>query len=50
MRGKTALKKKAYITLKEGHKIDIVSGVPSGNSTRALPFGTGSHALHEWLR
>lgn len=27
MRGKTALKKKAYITLKEGQTIDIVSGI-----------------------
>ncbi|MDQ1265231.1 MAG: large subunit ribosomal protein [Bacteroidota bacterium] len=26
MRGKTSLRKKAYITLKEGHTIDIVSG------------------------
>jgi large subunit ribosomal protein L23 len=26
MRGRTALRKKAYITLKEGHSIDIVSG------------------------
>lgn len=30
MRGKTALKKKAYITLKEGQQIEIVSGVGSG--------------------
>jgi len=27
MRGKTALKKKAYITLKEGQSIELVSGV-----------------------
>jgi large subunit ribosomal protein L23 len=27
MRGKTALKKKAYVTLKEGQTIEIVSGV-----------------------
>lgn len=27
MRGKTALKKKAYVTLKEGQQIEIVSGV-----------------------
>ncbi|MDX9789481.1 MAG: 50S ribosomal protein L23 [Candidatus Kapaibacterium sp.] len=27
MRGKTALKKKAYVTLKEGQAIEIVSGV-----------------------
>lgn len=26
MAGKTALRKKAYVTLKEGHEIDIVSG------------------------
>ena len=26
MRGKTALRKKAYVTLKEGHIIDIVAG------------------------
>jgi large subunit ribosomal protein L23 len=29
MRGKTALKKKAYVTLKEGQQIEIVSGVGS---------------------
>lgn len=26
MRGKTALRKKAYVTLKEGYEIDMVSG------------------------
>ena len=26
MRGKTALRKKAYVKLKEGHEIDLVSG------------------------
>lgn len=30
MRGKTALKKKAYVTLKEGQQIEIVSGVGGG--------------------
>lgn len=30
MRGKTSLKKKAYVTLKEGQQIEIVSGVGSG--------------------
>ncbi len=29
MRGKTALKKKAYVTLKEGQQIEIVSSVGS---------------------
>jgi ribosomal protein L23 len=28
MRGKAALRKKAYVTLKEGQSIDIVTGAP----------------------